>query len=50
MSNLTARKVLEILKIAEVVICKEFRSNDEVKIVFSDNPSQNMLTPIYEVK
>ena len=38
-SNLTARKTLEILKIAEIVDFKGSGPTYEVKIVFLDNPS-----------
>ena len=50
--NVTARKALEIQKIVlwQVVNGKGSRSCDEVKIVSSDKPSQNMLRQVYEMK
>ena len=38
-SNVTAKKAIKILKIAEIVICKRSGLIDEVKIMFSDNSS-----------
>ena len=36
---------LEILKIAKIASCKGFGESNEVKIIFSDNLSQNMFRP-----
>ena len=41
---------LEILKIVEIAISKRSRQSYEVKFVFSDNSSQNMLRPVYKIK
>ena len=43
-SNLTVRKALEKLKIVKIVIYKGSVLSNKVKIVFSDNPSQNVET------
>ena len=44
------RKTLQIPKIADTVTFKGSGASGEVKIVFSDDPSQNMLRPTYEIK
>ena len=49
-SNLTARKILEMLNIAETESCMVSGLGDEVKIVFTDNPSQNMLRTTDKIK
>ena len=41
---------LEILKIVEIAISKRSRQSYEVKFIFSDNSSQNMLRPVYKIK
>ena len=49
-SNLTVRKALEILKTVNIVISKGSRRTYEVKSAFTDNPSQNTLIAVYQIK
>ena len=49
-SNLTARKAFEILKIVKWINRKGSLPSDKVKIGFSDDPSQSMLRPIYGIR
>ena len=49
-SNLTASNMLEINCNFEGVQNEGSEPSYKVKIVFSDNPSQNMFRPIYEIK
>ena len=44
--NLTATKFSEKLKTAKILVSKESGPNYDVKIVFLENRSQNMLNPI----
>lgn len=41
---------LEILKIVEIAISKRSRQSYEVKFIFSDKSSQNMLRQVYKIK
>ena len=43
-------KDIKILKIAKVEHSKESRPTAEMKSVFSDNLSQNVQSPVYEIE
>ena len=49
-SNLTVRKALEILKTVNILISKGSRRTYKVKSAFTDNPSQNTLIVVYQIK
>ena len=48
-SNLTIRNAIKILKINNIIF-KRYRACYELKMFFSDNPSQNMLRFTYKLK